>query len=106
MPTAMLMDLPGVTLEQYLRVHRAITSQGQIDGLLLHSAAEVPGGIRVYDVWESPEAFDRFARERMMPAAADAGLDVQPQPQSHELANLWVPGSEVVMRLGADPMPE
>lgn len=37
-------------------------------GLIVHLALELPeGGLRYVDVWESEEAWDRFAEERLHP---------------------------------------
>jgi hypothetical protein len=38
-------------------------------GLIVHTAIQVDGGVRVIDVWESREAIERFFQERLMPAA-------------------------------------
>jgi hypothetical protein len=44
------------------------------DGLILHTAGPLPdGGWRVFDVWESKEAFWRFFDAQLVPAAAKLG---------------------------------
>ena len=37
-------------------------------GLICHVATETPEGVRIYDVWESEEDFQVFARDRLLPA--------------------------------------
>jgi hypothetical protein len=50
------------------------------DGLLAHGATEVDGRLRVVDVWESREKFDRFAAERLGPANAQGMGDRAQEP--------------------------
>lgn len=39
------------------------------EGMIIHAAgATEDGGFRVFDVWESRDAYERFSRERLMPA--------------------------------------
>ncbi|HKU66450.1 MAG TPA: hypothetical protein VJP85_01625 [Candidatus Baltobacteraceae bacterium] len=52
-------------------------------GGIYHWCAPVPGGMQVCDVWETSEAFDAFAQEKIAPITARHGLgapelDVQP----------------------------
>jgi hypothetical protein len=41
-------------------------------GLILRAAGEVDGRWKAVSVWDSKEAFDRFAEERLMPAVQAA----------------------------------
>lgn len=43
-------------------------------GGLFHWVAVDKGGLLVVDVWESQRVFDKFAREQIIPFAAEAGL--------------------------------
>jgi hypothetical protein len=87
-------ELP-ITREQYDQVDREI--QGDPEGLILHTAAEHGGGMRIIDVWESEEAYRRFEQETLMPAMGRAGLEApggEPPPlDSYELHNLRGPGA-------------
>jgi hypothetical protein len=38
------------------------------EGLILHASGPVEGGWAMLDVWESHEAFERFAETRALPA--------------------------------------
>jgi hypothetical protein len=50
-----------------------------VPGLLSHTAAPMPGGWLVVDVWESEEAFQRFG-EILMPMLKEIGVPaVQPK---------------------------
>ena len=44
------------------------------EGLILHASGPVEGGWAMFDVWESHDAFERFAASRALPA----GLDTRP----------------------------
>jgi hypothetical protein len=76
----MLLDAPEGTRELYETLtERAFgTLQPTVppEGLILHAAGPLPeGGWRIFDVWESEEAFWRFFDERMLPAARELGQD-------------------------------
>jgi hypothetical protein len=53
------------------------------EGLIVHTAGQRPdGGFRVFDVWESREAMERFERERLVPAIEDVAQgEGPPQPE-------------------------
>jgi hypothetical protein len=55
-------------------------------GLIFHTSGPVDGGWEVIDVWESREAFDRFAAERIGPGLAAIGMADGPPPEMHEFA--------------------
>jgi hypothetical protein len=66
-------------------------------GLLFHSASESHDGVIVVDLWESREAADDFAANRLMPAMASSGVMDQGQPPPPPLYALepfdeWRPG--------------
>ena len=48
-----------------------------VEGLLVHATGEGENGFRVVDVWESPEAFQRFG-ETLMPILQELGVEGQP----------------------------
>src|SRR5262245_53514254 len=50
-------------------------ASGPPPGGLLHLAGPHPdGGWLIVDVWESADAFERFAGERLLPAARELGI--------------------------------
>jgi hypothetical protein len=59
-------------------------------GGVYHWCAPVEGGLRVCDVWETRQDFDRFAKEKIMPLTAKHGL----QPPQLEIQDVheMVPG--------------
>jgi len=78
-----LLDMPGMTREQYDEVCRGLNNgrpltalaQWPEGGVLFHVAGPTPGGggWRVVDVWESEEAFQRFG-QKLVPLLQKAGL--------------------------------
>jgi hypothetical protein len=64
------------TREQYDAIAERINAEGIPDGAVIHTAAETPDGVRIMDVWESREAFERFQEERIMPLARELGIDM------------------------------
>lgn len=60
------------------------------EGLLVHTAGPGDQGWYVYDIWESPEHFQRFAQEKLGPAieATGAGGGARPEPQFFPIQTL------------------
>ena len=59
----------GVGADQY----DAVTAEMGIadeppEGLIFHSAGELEGRFQVFNVWETPEHFERFTQDRLRPA--------------------------------------
>jgi hypothetical protein len=53
-------------------------SDWPVEGLLAHVAGHGPDGFRVVDVWESPDAFERFGAH-LMPILQDLGVEGAPE---------------------------
>jgi hypothetical protein len=82
MPVAVILDFPGATLEQYDQVVAAMgfTPGGAAPpGALFHWVTATDDGIRVTDVWESQEAFEQFAQEKIGPITQQVGFEGPPQ---------------------------
>lgn len=83
MAIGVLLDIPGGTQEQYELVNEKAFGDPKgptepIDGLIIHTAGATTSGWRIFDVWESQEAFERFMNETIMPAVE--GLDMPEIP--------------------------
>ena len=91
MAVAMLLEWPGQTQEQYeqLMKHVALDADPP-EGGLFHVAGPMPGGWRVVDIWESEEAFERFAQARLRPAVHRVGIPDMPDPQFYPVEGVWV----------------
>ena len=69
------------TVEQYDQVNEKVNPGGNPpDGLILHCGGEIGGGkMRVFDIWETADAFEKFAEERLGPAIGEVmGADAAP----------------------------
>ena len=66
----------GMTLDQFNEVHRLLQESGKDDpsSRIHHSCFGEDGDLMVYDIWESPEAFEAFG-EVLMPIIAKVGFD-------------------------------
>ncbi|HLM95377.1 MAG TPA: hypothetical protein VK283_03630 [Acidimicrobiales bacterium] len=64
----------GWTTEQLDRLSEVVQSEGTPDGLLFHAVWPTGDGAEGMDFWVSRDHFDRFASEKLGPAAAAAGL--------------------------------
>jgi len=86
MAVGIRMKLLGGSVADIDRLNAVIDPDGDPPaGLLFHASGPIDGGIGVIDFWESREAYDRFAQERIGPAMATAGIAGQ-QPEIHEFA--------------------
>ena len=96
MTVGVLLNLPGITQEQYEQVNTKMFWQFPMkpdqapDGCLMHSAGPMPNGWYVYDIWESPEHFQRFGEEQVGPAMAEVvgGGGPPPQPEFFPIHNV------------------
>jgi hypothetical protein len=70
-------ELP-ISRDEYDRLNGEIGQDPE--GLILHTASEKGGGMRVIDVWESEDAYRRFESETLFPAMGRAGLDTPDSP--------------------------
>ena len=70
--------------EQYERVTAGLVDPPP-SGLLVHVAGPTDEGVRIIDVWESEEAWERFRSERLAPAIAALGGPSRPEPTFRDL---------------------
>lgn len=74
MATALLVEIPGVTEEEYEQVTRKVNEAGSPAGCIFHGGGPFEGGIRLLEVWESPEAAQTFYSSQLLrDATAAAG---------------------------------
>jgi hypothetical protein len=92
MAVAIVMDFEGGTLDQYDQVVQGMgLSPGgpTPPGALFHWVTKTDDGVRVTDVWESREAFDRFAREEIGPKTQAVGLS-EPNLTVYDAHNYFI----------------
>jgi heme-degrading monooxygenase HmoA len=78
----MVLEWSGMPFETYERFNALMGIRGDDDapeGLIDHVAAQDNGNLVICDVWESEEAFGRFADTRLRPAIEQLGVT---EPQS------------------------
>ncbi len=93
MAVAMFMTWEGVTLAQYEEVRRITNFEGDHPrGGIFHSASHDGVNLRVFDVWESAEAFQAFTDARLMPAVQQLGLTTPPRVEIFPQHNMFTPG--------------
>ena len=81
--------------EEYDRVDAAITEEPE--GLILHTSSEKDGRMRIVDVWESKEAYERFERDVLMPAVqrvvGEPPAGGPPPREEYEIHNMRGPSA-------------
>lgn len=95
MAVAVIMDLDGATVEQYDQVIAKMGfSPGGPGGPggLFHWVTSTDQGLRVTDVWESREAFEKFAQEQIGPRTAEVGVPSPPKISFEEVHNYLTAG--------------
>lgn len=81
-----IMDFEGATLDQYDQIMERMQLGDYLpDGAIFHGVGATETGIRVVDVWETPEAFGAFAESQIGPHTAAVGVG-EPQIESFEVA--------------------
>lgn len=89
MSVMVVVNVEGGTLEQYDQATNELFGSLQPSelpaGLLSHAAVKTDNGMKVVDIWESQEDFDKFA-ERLVPALQHAQVPETP-PKFYEVHN-------------------
>ena len=88
MAVAVEMNFKGATLDQYDKVMQkmGLTPGGATPpGAISHWTAKTDEGLRVVDVWETKEAYDKFAAEQIGPYMSEAGFTGAPEMRVYEV---------------------
>ena len=92
MAVAMVTKVSDASLDQYDAVNAKLgVDSNPPEGLIVHAAASGEGdGFVILEVWESTEAFERFANERLGPAVEEVtqGQGGPPDREVYQLHNL------------------
>ena len=74
----------AATAEQYDQVNEAMTATDPPDGLIVHSAVDLGGTMKIVDIWESAEKFGAFAEGTLARRSPRcwAKADPRPSPRS------------------------
>ena len=90
MAIGVILDFEGATIDQYDQVieRMGLEPGGETpDGALFHWISATDDGIRVVDVWESREVFDRFAEEQIGPHTEAVGIAGAPKMTFYDVHN-------------------
>jgi hypothetical protein len=92
MAIAFMLEFPGATLEQYDKVLELMNLGGKTAPHgIFHVSGPMDGGVRVVDVWESAEAFEKFSQEQIAPLTKQAGFTAPPKVTSWPVHNMLTP---------------
>jgi hypothetical protein len=106
MPTVMLMEWSGVTQDQYNQVMKNLDLDAKPPaGAILHVAGFTPGTLRVLDIWDSQQSFERFQQDRLAPAVQGVGMPGPPKVQFYPLQNLYTANIDEIKKLGISSLP-
>ena len=93
MAVAVVQDWPEEETDRsttnYDAINERLMQREPADGFLVHTAGFTGNGFRIFEVWESREAFERFTGEVLMPIVKElAGSDARmPELTVYELHN-------------------
>ena len=90
MAVAIQMDFKGATLEQYDQVIEKMgfrPAGAGAPGGLFHWVAKTDDGIRVTDVWDTREQFEKFAQDQIGPLTQAVGIPSAPELQFFQVHN-------------------
>ena len=95
MPVAVEMNFTGATLDQYDQVleKMGLTPGGSVPpGAISHWVAKTDDGMRVVDVWETREQYERFAQEQIGPYSKEVGIEGMPETRFYDVHNYLTSG--------------
>jgi hypothetical protein len=87
MAMVLIQNMDGVTLDQYDEVNAKLgVDDDPPAGLIVHTASPRDGGVRIVDVWESEDAWQRFREERLLPVVHEVFGEQAgpPHQETHE----------------------
>ena len=89
-PVAVEMNFSGASIDQYDQIlaKMGLTPGGAVPrGAISHWVAKTGDGMRVVDVWETREEFDRFAEEQIGPYSKEVGIASEPTIRFYDVHN-------------------
>jgi hypothetical protein len=95
MTVGVVYEFEGATLGQYDEILPLLgmSPKGKAEpGTLFHWITATESGIRVTDVWESREAFEKFGAERVAPYAEKLGFPNPPTVAYFDVHNYLTEG--------------
>ena len=96
MAVAVVLEFEGGTLDQYDEVIKrmGLTPGGPTPpGALFHWVTATDNGIRVTDVWNDRDTFQKFADEQIGPITQEVGVPGPPQVTFYDVHNHYITSS-------------
>ncbi len=93
MAVAIEMNFRGASTDQYDQVIQKMgLRQGgpTPPGAISHFVTRTDDGIKVVDVWETKEAFEKFANEQIGPYTREVGITEEPEMRFYDVHNYLV----------------
>ena len=90
MAIGVVLEVKGASAEQYDKVLELMgyTPGGAgAPGGIFHWVSVTDDGLRITDVWETREIFEKFAAEKIGPYMREAGVESQPEVTFYEVHN-------------------
>ena len=91
MAVAIEMNFKGATLDQYNEVMKLMSlddgTRPAPPGAIFHWVAQTDDGIRVVDVWETKEQFEKFAQDEIGPYTQQVGFPGPPETTFRDVHN-------------------
>ena len=86
-------ELAGVTTAQYDALNAKLQALpgNTFEGCLFHAAVPDGSTLRIFDLWESEEALQKFS-EILMPLAMELGIPQGAMPKTSPVHGYWMPG--------------
>lgn len=92
MAIMMVMEWPGVGIDQYEEIRRTTNFESDVPGgSMFHVAAPDGDDLRVVDVWDTADSFNQFVETRLMPVVQQMGVTSQPTIQILPVHNIFSP---------------
>lgn len=85
MAIVMMQEMTEASVEQYDQIAAKLNpDENPPEGLIVHAAGQREGGgMRIVDVWESEDAYNRFREQRLGPVVREV-IGEQAGPPEHE----------------------
>jgi hypothetical protein len=95
MPIVMNMRWSGVTKQQYDETLKIVEWETDVPpGAKFHVASFDEQGLRVTDVWDTADDFNRFVEARLMPGVHKVGIVGEPDVQITEVHRIFAPNPQ------------
>ncbi len=102
MVTGVLLEFQGMGESEYDRVIETLRSDLNPPlGGILHTAGPIPNGWRVFNIFESREAYEKFYNDRVVPALRQLGISNPSRKEYYPIHNVLAYNTSVLNTLGA-----